>query len=165
MRDRGIDAATAAAIVTFLYALHTAAKPLWGLIAERVHVRYSLASCHLGGAVGVLLMMGATTAAGMVIASVVYGLTRGAQSFVTSLAWSDYFGRDAGGAIRGLASPFRFAASAAGPVLGGVLFDATGGYGAAFAVFAALFGLGGVVALAARPPADVRRLTPSAATP
>jgi MFS family permease len=165
MRDRGIAPATAAAIVTFLYVLHTAAKPIWGVVAERVHVRYCLASCYAGGALGVLLMMGASTAAGMVVASTVYGLTRGAQSFVTSLAWSDYFGRDAGGAIRGLASPFRFVASAAGPVVGGVLYDATGDYGAAFAVFAALFALGGLVALAARPPADVAALTPSASTP
>ena len=64
-----------------------------------------------------------------------------------------------------LVGPLRFVASAAGPVVGGILFDATGGYGAAFAVFAALFALGGLVALAARPPADLPALTPSASTP
>src|SRR5216684_1355656 len=43
----------------------------------------------------------------LVAFATVYGLTRGAQSFVTSLAWADYFGREAQGAIRGLSAPFR----------------------------------------------------------
>lgn len=81
-----------------------------------------------------------------------YGLTRGAQSFVTSLAWADYFGRDAQGAIRGVASPFRFVASAAGPLIGGLLYDLAGDYQLAFGVYAAAFALGGVAALFAKPP-------------
>ena len=78
--------------------------------------------------------------------------TRGAQSFVTSLAWAEYFGRDAQGAIRGLAAPARFLASAAGPVLGGWLYDATGRYEHALLAFALAFLLGGVVAATARAP-------------
>jgi len=41
-----------------------------------------------------------------------------------------------------------------------VLYDVTGSYGLAFAVFAAAFAVGGVVALAAKPPL---RLQPTAA--
>src|SRR3989442_11069166 len=75
----------------------------------------------------------------LVAFATVYGLTRGAQSFVTSLAWADYFGREAQGAIRGLASPFRHLSAAAGPIVGGVLYDITGDYRLAFAIFAAAF--------------------------
>ena len=152
MTDKGLGPARAAALVTYLYVLHTAAKPLWGLIAERMHVRYCIATCYAGGALGVVLLIVATSPAGLVAFATVYGLTRGAQSFVTSLAWADYFGRDAGASIRGVAAIFRFVASAGGPVIGGVLFDLTGDYVAAFAVYAAAFALGGAVALAARPP-------------
>jgi MFS family permease len=153
IRDKGVSPALAAAILTGLYVLQGVAKPLWGLVAERVHVRYCIAACYLGGAVGLLLLIASRSLLALGVFAAVYGLTRGAQSFVTSLAWADYFGRDAQGAIRGLASPFRLAASASGPVLGGVLYDITGSYGLAFAVFAAAFALGGLVALAARPPA------------
>src|SRR3989441_4803344 len=48
--DRGISAAVAATVVTYLYTLHTVAKPLWGLIGERVHVRHCIAACYAGGA-------------------------------------------------------------------------------------------------------------------
>jgi MFS family permease len=150
--DRGLAPATAAAVVTLLYLLHTAAKPLWGLVTERVHVRYCIAACYAGGGAGILLLLASSSFAAVLAFAVVYGLTRGAQSFVTSLAWAEYFGRDAQGAIRGLAAPARFVASAAGPVLGGWLYDATGGYEGAFVAFAIAFVLGGAVAATARAP-------------
>jgi MFS family permease len=151
--DRGLPPATAAAVVTLLYVLHTAAKPVWGVIAERVHVRYCIAACYAGGGAGILILLASPHLAAVLAFTVVYGLTRGAQSFVTSLAWADYFGREAQGTIRGLAAPARFIASAAGPVLGGWLYDATGSYTVALLVFAVAFVLGGIVAGAARTPA------------
>jgi MFS family permease len=151
--DRGLPPATAAAVVTLLYVLHTAAKPVWGVIAERVHVRYCIAACYAGGGAGILILLASPHLAAVLAFTVVYGLTRGAQSFVTSLAWADYFGREAQGTIRGLAAPARFIASAAGPVLGGWLYDATGSYTVALLIFALAFVLGGIVAGAARTPA------------
>lgn len=142
----------AGAVVTLLYVLHTAAKPLWGLVAERVDVRYCIATCYAGGGAGILLLLMSPSFAAVLAFTAVYGLTRGAQSFVTSLAWSEYFGRDAQGAIRGLAAPARFIASAAGPVLGGWVYDATGSYEGALLAFALAFLLGGLVAATARAP-------------
>jgi MFS family permease len=160
--DGGLSAAVAAAMITYLYTLHTVAKPLWGVIAERVHVRYCIAACYAGGALGVLiLLLAPASVAGLAAFGTVYGLTRGAQSFVTSLAWADYFGRQAQGAIRGLASPFRHLSAAAGPVVGGVLYDLTGDYRLAFAIFATAFLAGAAVALAAKPP----RLSAAASAP
>jgi MFS family permease len=150
--DRGLTPATSAAVVTLLYVLHTAAKPLWGVIAERVHVRYCIAACYAGGGAGILILLTSPHIAAVLAFTVVYGLTRGAQSFVTSLAWADYFGREAQGTIRGLAAPARFIASAAGPVLGGWLYDASGSYAQALLAFALAFLLGGLVAAAARVP-------------
>jgi MFS family permease len=145
-------------VVTLLYVLHTAAKPLWGLIAERVHVRYCIAACYAGGGAGILILLASSHLAAVLAFTIVYGLTRGAQSFVTSLAWADYFGREAQGTIRGMAAPARFIVSAAGPVLGGWLYDATGSYTEALLAFALAFLLGGLVAGAARAPASARHV-------
>ena len=157
--DKEIDARVAAGAITYLYFLQSIAKPMWGFVAERVHVRFCLAACYAGGAVGIVMLMGASTLAGLVAFATVYGLTRGAQSFVSSLAWSDYFGREAQGAIRGTAQPFGLVSSAGGPVLGGLLFDLRGDYLLAFTVFVAAFALSSLAALAARPP----RLAPAPA--
>jgi MFS family permease len=150
--DKGLAAGTAAALLTYLYVLQGVSKPLWGFIAERVHVRYCIGMCYFGGAVGLVLLVRSGSLEAMVIFATVYGLTRGAQVFVTSLAWADYFGRAAQAAIRGVATPFRLTASTLGPVLGGFLYDGTGNYVLAFTLFAGAFGLAGLVALAAKPP-------------
>jgi sugar phosphate permease len=154
--DKGLPPSTAATMVTYLYVLQGASKPLWGYVSEWLHVRYCIAICYLGGAVGLVLLIGASSMSTLVIFATVYGLTRGAQAFVTSLAWATYFGRSAQGAIRGVAAPFRLAASAIGPVLGGVLYDLTASYTLPFSMFAVTFALAGLVALAATPPAPPR---------
>ena len=159
--DKGLSPGTAAGLVTYLYVLQAVSKPLWGFVAERVHVRYCISACYVGGALGLLLLVRSASLIALVVFATVYGLTRGAQSFVTSLAWADYFGPAAQGAIRGIATPFRLAASSLGPVLGGVLYDLTGSYAASFGLFAVMFALGGVVASLAKPPG--RRATAPAA--
>ena len=105
--------------------------------------------------------MGANSLIHLGVFATVYGLTRGAQSFVSSLAWSDYFGREAQGAIRGTAQPFGLISSAGGPVLGGLLFDLRSDYVLAFSVFVAAFVISSVAALLAQPPRHAPR---SAAT-
>lgn len=150
--DRGFAIGTAAGVVTFLYVLQTAAKPMWGFIAERLHVRYCVGICYLGGGIGSLLLLGVGSVLGIVVFGVVYGLTRGAQSLLMSLAWADYFGRRSLGGIRGVSTTFNIVAGAGGPVLAGLLFDITGGYTLAFTIFAVAFWLGALAMVVAKPP-------------
>ena len=153
LADGGLSLAMAATIVTVLYGFQWLAKPLWGLAAERLPVRACLALCYAGGALGVLLLLGARSLPSALPFVVVYGLTRGAQSLLVSLAWAEYYGRDIQGRIRGLAAPARIVSVAGGPILAGVLFDRTGSYTIAFVLFAALFAVGGVLGGMARPAA------------
>jgi MFS family permease len=150
--DRGIDFTVAAGVVTALYTFQLVAKPLWGFIAERLPVRVCLGLCYAGGGAGVLLLLLARDVVSVVPFMVVYGLTRGAQSLLVSLSWAEYFGRGIQGRVRGLAAPFRIVSAAGGPILGGVLYDRTGSYTAAFLIFAAMFLLGGLLGFLARPP-------------
>ena len=153
--DKGLAAGAAAALLTYLYVLQGVSKPLWGFIAERVHVRRCIGMCYFGGAIGLVLLVRSESLEALIVFATVYGLTRGAQVFVTSLAWADYFGRTAQAAIRGVATPFRLTASTLGPVLGGFLYDGTGSYVLAFSLFAGAFALAGLVALAAKPPVKI----------
>ena len=152
LNDRGYSPAIAATIYTVLYGMQFLAKPLWGFISERLHVRYCAAMCYFGGGLGLALLIAVPTLAGIALFTAIYGLTRGAQSLVISLAWADYFGRTSLGAIRGLSAPFGLAASAAGPVVAGVLFDVVGSYQIAFAVFVVAFWAGAALVFLAQPP-------------
>ena len=150
--DQNMSIGLAASAITYLYLLQTLAKPLWGLVAERLPVRYRLTLCYAGGALGIVILIGASSPVGLFAFATVYGLTRGAQSFVSSLAWSDYFGRDAQGAIRGILLTFKFVSGSGGPVFAGLLYDLQGDYTTAFSVFVLAFALGSFTALIARPP-------------
>ena len=163
LHDRGLSLTTAAFLVTMLYLCQTLAKPLWGFTAERLPVRVCLLLCYLGGAVGVLLLLLGRSVPTVVPFVLVYGLTRGAQSLLVSLAWAEYFGRGIQGRVRGLAAPFRIVSTAGGPILAGVLFDTTGDYTLAFLVFSVMFAVGGALSFAAQPPARLREPAPQPA--
>lgn len=152
LQDLGYAPGVAAAIYTVLYSMQFLSKPLWGFLSERLHVRYCAAICYFGGGLGLTLLMGAPGLAGTLLFTLVYGLTRGAQVLVMSIAWADYFGRTSLGAIRGLSAPFGLVATAAGPVLAGWLFDLLGGYQLAFSIFVAGFWAGAALVYLAQPP-------------
>lgn len=160
LHDRGLSLGVAAVVVTVLYTAQTLAKPLWGFTSERLPLRACLAICYLGGSLGVLLLLLAHSLPTVLPFILVYGLTRGAQSLLVSLAWAEYFGRNIQGRVRGVAAPFRILSAAGGPVLAGVLFDMTGAYTSAFLIFAAMFALGGGLSFAARPPGERKAAPP-----
>ena len=81
-----------------------------------------------------------------------FGAGIGGVLTIVPLAWADYFGRNSFGAIRGAALTMQVTAQAAGPLLSGYLRDLTGDYTASLAAFAALSGLGVLLALLARAP-------------
>ena len=68
------------------------------------------------------------------------------------LAWADYYGRRHLGSIRGLTLPVQLIGQAAGPILAGFLYDATGDYKIPFTIFAIAAFLGAIMVVNAKPP-------------
>ena len=93
------------------------------------------------------------TAAFGYVAAGVFGVGLGGISMMLPVTMADYFGRAHYGAIRGVALPVQVIGQAAGPLLAGVLHDATGNYDLGLTVFTVLSALAAVVALSAKPPA------------
>jgi OFA family oxalate/formate antiporter-like MFS transporter len=87
------------------------------------------------------------------LAATFFGLGVGGLLVMLPIAWADYFGRRSYGAIRGIALTIQVLAQASGPLLSGVLRDATGGYESALVCFAVLSGLSVLAAVMATPPA------------
>jgi MFS family permease len=108
---------------------------------------------------GSLLCLGASLyqpvhdAASGYLAATFFGLGVGGLLIMLPVAWGDYFGRGNYGAIRGVALTGQVLAQAAGPLLSGVLRDATGGYETSLACFAVLSALSALAAILATPPA------------
>jgi len=115
-------------------------------------VRFKLASIGAFLVCGTGLMLGVASARDAYLAAGLFGLGIGGLLTMLPLAWGDYFGRRSFGAIRGIALTIQVLAQASGPLISGVLRDATGGYEASLTVFAVLSGLSLLAGLLARRP-------------
>ena len=97
-------------------------------------------------------MLSVHSAAQAYVAASFFGLGIGGLLTMLPIAWADYYGRRSYGAIRGLALTVQVLAQATGPLLSGVLRDATGTYDLSLGVCAVLAGLGVGAAVLAKAP-------------
>ena len=153
--ERGLSPTVAATIVGTFSLASGCGSLGFGFLPRRLPVRYMLTAVGALQAVGVLGLLGATSAPAFYLAAAVFGFGIGGLFMLPPVVWADYFGRRSYGAIRGVALTFQVLAQAAGPLLSGVLRDATGTYVLSLECFATLSVLAMIAALFARPPVAV----------
>lgn len=152
--QRGLDAVTAAMIVSSFSLMSVMATIACGFLPRRVPIRFPLALAGAVAAVGTLLMPSIVSAADGLLAVGLFGAGIGAVLTLIPIAWANYFGRANYGAIRGIALSTQVLAQASGPLLSGVLYDWTGAYTLSLHVFTVLSLLSVLAVLLARQPRD-----------
>lgn len=155
--ERGISPLVAASVVGVFSSLSAVATIVFGYLARRGPIRYSmaLAAILLGcGAFGLIWVHSAPAA---YLAAGAFGFGIGGVLTLLPIAWADYFGRESYGAIRGVALSLQVLAQAVGPVLSGVLRDWSGDYVRSLIVFGSLAALAVLAALVARRPREAPR--------
>jgi sugar phosphate permease len=155
--ERGLTPAIAATIVSTFSLFSAMASLGFGLLIRRIGVRASLVLAGLLLGASALLMLGIATPWQGYVAACCFGAGIGGVLTVLPIAWADYFGRRSFGAIRGVALTVQVTAQASGPLISGVLRDATGDYAASLTCFAVLSFLGAAVGLLARAPSPPTR--------
>ncbi len=158
-QDSGIPESVAALSATAFAVGSVSFRPVWGLLAERVPLRYLIGPQLILTAGTVLLILNVGGQTSMLIASGLHGLTIGAYITLMGVIVADYFGRLHLGAINGVLRPFMTASGAASPLFIAFLFDLQDSYTLAFLIIAAGWAMAGALMLAAKPP----RLPASAA--
>ena len=150
--ERGLTPANAATAVS-LFTLTSAVTGFsYGLLHRWISVKVALALAGIILAASALVMSTAATLPEALLAGALFGLGMGGIHVILPVAWADYFGRQSFGAIRGVALSFQVVAQAAGPLLSGILRDATGTYFASLMCFAGLSLMGAIAALLTRAP-------------
>ncbi|MQG50631.1 MAG: MFS transporter [SAR202 cluster bacterium] len=139
MIDQGLSPGIAALSLTTYAIFAIPSKLIWGFLAEKVAIKYLTAASLLGSAIGLLILIQASTIKGVLLFGIIYGLTRGAWAVVQSLIWADYFGRAFLGSIRGFVSPIQGLSAIFGPLFAGWLRDITNSYQIPFYTFVGLY--------------------------
>lgn len=162
--DIGFSSTIAASMITVWGTFAFISKLIFGVLSERIHIRYLMIVSFIGGAAGIVILMNAPSLGlwGVYGYAVTNGFFRGAYPTLVPLTWANYFGRGFLGTIRGVVAPFSLVASAGGPLFAGYLYDRTQSYSVAFGIFVATFLLATVFMFLAKPPK--RRPQPAPAT-
>jgi MFS family permease len=126
---------------------------LGGAVGDRYSKRWMCAACMLMHAVGLLMLTFATGPLMLTAFAVLHGLAWGVRGPFMQAIRADYFGRRSIGMILGLSSLIIAIGQIGGPMVAGMLGDATGDYRAGFTVLALLAGAGSLLFAFARRPA------------
>lgn len=159
--DRGISPWAAVAALSLHSAISALAGVAWGIVADRVSVRWMLCAVMGLGSLAALALLAVADDLGALAYAVLSGCVFGGVIALTTTIFPLYFGRRSLGAIRGVTQPFLLVGNAAGPLFAGWTYDVSGAYAPVFISFAVIYGLG-ALALAATPPA---RPAPAGAGP
>jgi MFS family permease len=158
--SQGVPASSAAFLASTFALFIVPAGLIWSPLARRVPVRVLLALAGLSTVLGALATALSGSLGWGLVAAGALGNGVGGMLFLLRLTWADYYGRRHLGAIRGLTLPVQVGGQALGPVLSGFIFDATGGYRAAFFLFAATTLLVSLTVLTGTPPKRRPALSP-----
>ena len=148
----GYSLAAAAVMVTVVTGSQMVGQLLGGYLGDRFDKRYLSVACmaaHAGALVG---MAYASETWQVVFYAVTHGLAWGIRGPLMVALRADYFGAAAFGTIMGFSSLIVMLGMSLGPIIAGLMADASGNYESGFTVLAAAAFLGGFCFLFAKPP-------------
>jgi MFS family permease len=143
----------AASVISLLTLCQIAGVALGWAIGDRYDKRRICAACMLMHMAGLLCLTYSTGIAWLLAFAALHGVAWGLRGPFMQAIRADYFGRSAIGMILGLSFMITVLGQIGGPMIAGVLADATGSYRAGFTLLALLAGVGSLFfLLAKRPP-------------
>ena len=150
--DHGVSVMAAATVLSVAGAASFAGKIVCGLVADRVGAKRTLLAGLALQAVAISLYLVTRQLGGFYAVAAVFGFAYGGVMPLYAVVVREYFGERIMGSVFGAVSTVATLGMAIGPVAGGWLYDAFGGYGWMFVASCGI-GLGAVaIAFTFRPP-------------
>ena len=121
-------------------------------LGDRFEKRLLAAACMFLHMAGLLFLTYAISFAMVIAFAVLHGVAWGLRGPLMGAIRADYFGRSSIGLIMGFSSMIALVGQVSGPMIAGILADATGDYRAGFTVIALLSGFGSAFFFSLRHP-------------
>jgi MFS family permease len=132
------------------------AAPLWGLAAERFDIRLLGFVKFVGQGIASFIFLRGRTVVVLYTGLIIYGIASSGTAVISEIMWASFFGRLTLGRVRSLGAPALVLFSAIGPVFMNQIFDTTGSYDLAYAIFIVLFIASALLILVCRKPTPRR---------
>ena len=134
-QDRGVADAFAGVFVFVFAGTAAVSAYAWGALMDRVGVRWGTLFATLLMTASMVVLMVADNLPLALLFALLYGLGVGGWTVAHTLLFSNYFGRDHLGAIRGFAQTVAGPIGAVGPLVAGYIQAYSGSYTISFQVF------------------------------
>ena len=151
-RDVGLGPTSTALAISLSWIVSAIGSVGWGVVTDRVPIRYAYSLMFLIQAVSTLYLMLVDGTLGIFLAAALFGVVSSASNVIPSVMYANYFGRSSLGRIRGVGEVGVLLGQATGPITAGILFGLQGNYDAIFTVFVLMALVCSVVALKATVP-------------
>ncbi|PHY08037.1 MAG: hypothetical protein CK528_01460 [Alcaligenaceae bacterium] len=148
----GYTISQAAVYITLMTAFQVVGVLIGGWLGDKLRKNRMSAVCMLMHMVGLLLLTYALGPVMLVGFAVLHGLAWGVRGPFMQAIRADYFGRKSIGMILGLSALLTAVGQVLGPLLAGIMGDATGNYILGFTVLALIAGAGSALFWFAKPP-------------
>jgi sugar phosphate permease len=148
----GYTIAQAAVYITLMTAFQVVGVLIGGWLGDKLRKNRMSAVCMLMHMTGLLMLTYAGGPAMLIGFAVLHGLAWGVRGPFMQAIRADYFGRKSIGMILGLSALLTAVGQVAGPLLAGIMGDATGNYLLGFTVLALISGAGSALFWFAKPP-------------
>jgi OFA family oxalate/formate antiporter-like MFS transporter len=152
LTQQGLSAPAAVGAISIMSTSGALGALALGLMAERISPRLMITLAYLLGAVSMVVLLMADTLAETYLFAVLQGLAGTGVNTLVPILWASYYGRASLGSIYGLSRAAQVSGFALGPLVSGIVYDATGSYRSAFIYFAFLAVVAAVIVLAFRRP-------------
>lgn len=148
----GFSLETAGLMMSLLAIMQIVGQLTGGFLGDRFSKRVIAICCMGAHTSGLLILAYASSLTMVVLAIVLHGVAWGMRGPLMQAIRADYFGRGSFALIMGLSSVITTIGNSAGPLVAGVLADATGSYQIGFTILALLAGVGSIFFVLATPP-------------
>jgi MFS family permease len=155
-QDLGYSLSAASLVITLMTLTQVLGMVIAGVIGDKIDKRFIAFAC-MGMHASALMLVAYAQSVPMVVAfAVLHGAAWGIRGPLMQAIRAEYFGRANFGMILGVSSLIFTLGNMAGPLIAGILADATGGYREGFTVLTIMSGAGSLFFLLAKRPVRPR---------
>jgi MFS family permease len=152
LTQQGLSPVEAVSAISVLSASGAVGALVLGFLAERFPVRVLMGLVYLLVAASTTVLTLADTVAETHLFAVLHGIASSGVNVLAPTLWASYYGRWSLGSIHGISRAFQVTGFAVGPLLAGLVYDATGSYQNAFVYLALVAAASSLLVFLARRP-------------